>query len=262
VPVVETGDRFHVNVMQKVPLNMDRDNVPPAYLRTIRTLVLNHAHPSLPKQEMSEPWVKEATSDPRCDDRAFRSAVEAQYGEDCVAYDPSDREANKTAAAAGRTVVTGGAMSKGQWENARRAGLIPPAGQVFPTPKPYSPHGAQLTLIPECEWSAEMHNAVQYCARIAQRLIGRTIEVRIANEPGWGYGATFGPGCPLTLNLARLGRGWFHPSQEAAIDRLLIHELAHETVGDHLSHEYHRACCDLGARLKRLALDEPDTCRL
>ena len=32
IPVVETGDRFHVDVQQKVPLNMDRDNVTPAYL--------------------------------------------------------------------------------------------------------------------------------------------------------------------------------------------------------------------------------------
>ena len=33
IPVVETGDRYHVDIGQKVPLNMDRDNVTPAYLR-------------------------------------------------------------------------------------------------------------------------------------------------------------------------------------------------------------------------------------
>lgn len=41
VPVVETGDRFHVNVQQKVPLNADRDNVTPAYLRRLRVEVAN-----------------------------------------------------------------------------------------------------------------------------------------------------------------------------------------------------------------------------
>ena len=41
IPVVETGDRYHVNVLQKVPLNADRDNVPPAFLRDVRALVLN-----------------------------------------------------------------------------------------------------------------------------------------------------------------------------------------------------------------------------
>lgn len=32
IPVVETGDRWHLNVWQKVPLNFDRDNVPPSFL--------------------------------------------------------------------------------------------------------------------------------------------------------------------------------------------------------------------------------------
>ena len=41
IPVVDTGDRFHIDVGQKVPLNMDRDNVTPAYLRAIRVAVLN-----------------------------------------------------------------------------------------------------------------------------------------------------------------------------------------------------------------------------
>ncbi len=41
LPIVETGDKWHVSVGQKVPLNRDRDNVRPPYLRAVRTLVLN-----------------------------------------------------------------------------------------------------------------------------------------------------------------------------------------------------------------------------
>ncbi|MBI3466446.1 MAG: hypothetical protein HY000_25820 [Planctomycetes bacterium] len=44
IPVVETGDKWHYNVLQKVPLNGDRDNVTPAYLRDLRTFVYNHMH--------------------------------------------------------------------------------------------------------------------------------------------------------------------------------------------------------------------------
>ncbi len=43
LPVVDTGDRWHVNVGQKVPLNRDRDNVKPAYLQAVRVAVLNAA---------------------------------------------------------------------------------------------------------------------------------------------------------------------------------------------------------------------------
>jgi len=41
IPVVETNDTYHIDVMQKVPLNSDRDNVTPSYLQKVRTAVLN-----------------------------------------------------------------------------------------------------------------------------------------------------------------------------------------------------------------------------
>jgi len=41
LPIVETGDKWHVSIAQKIPLNRDRNNVRPAYLRAVRTLVLN-----------------------------------------------------------------------------------------------------------------------------------------------------------------------------------------------------------------------------
>ena len=43
LPVVETGDKWHVNIGQKVPLNRDRDNVRPAFLQSVRVAVLNAA---------------------------------------------------------------------------------------------------------------------------------------------------------------------------------------------------------------------------
>ena len=55
IPVVETGDRFHVDVQQKVPLNMDRDNVTPAYLRAIRVAVLNATHDRITGEDAARP---------------------------------------------------------------------------------------------------------------------------------------------------------------------------------------------------------------
>ncbi len=66
IPVVETGDRFHVDVQQKVPLNMDRDNVTPAYLRTIRVAVLNALHDRLDADNSGDVWVREDRSGRRC----------------------------------------------------------------------------------------------------------------------------------------------------------------------------------------------------
>ena len=55
LPVVETGDKWHVNVGQKVPLNRDRDNVKPAYLQAVRVAVLNAAHDLLTTEEEATP---------------------------------------------------------------------------------------------------------------------------------------------------------------------------------------------------------------
>jgi hypothetical protein len=65
VPVVETYDTFHVNIHQKVPLNLDRDNVTPAYLQAVRTLVLNATHDLIPPGDATAPWVQAGTADDR-----------------------------------------------------------------------------------------------------------------------------------------------------------------------------------------------------
>jgi len=42
IPVVEINAKYHVSVGQKVPLNIDRDNVTPAYLKSVYVELLNH----------------------------------------------------------------------------------------------------------------------------------------------------------------------------------------------------------------------------
>jgi hypothetical protein len=49
--------------LQKVPLNFDRDNLPPAYLRTLRVLVLNEMTEWLEKGDANATWVRDAGSD-------------------------------------------------------------------------------------------------------------------------------------------------------------------------------------------------------
>ena len=96
LPVVETGDKWHVNVAQKVPLNRDRDNVRPAYLQAVRVAVLNAAYDLLTTdEEATAAWVKLAGADPRCSDDAIKHLVRLRFGEKVAAPDPSDIEAMK-----------------------------------------------------------------------------------------------------------------------------------------------------------------------
>lgn len=257
IPVVTLGDKWHVDVCQKVPLNTDRDNVPPSFLRTLRMYVLNAMHAKLTADDANAPWVRDAAGDERCADEAVRAVVTLRYGTKSVAYDPSDPEANKLAVSEGYTVIHGGHLSGPEWENVRRAGVLLPAGQVTPSPKPYGPDGDPLRYIARNQWSDAMRTTVEYIERVARVLIGTGIRVDIVDEKGWPFEATYGGG-HLVLNLGRLGHAWFEAGIGIPVNQLLIHELGHHYAMDHLSAAYHSALCTLGARLARAALEQPE----
>ena len=138
LPVVETGDKWHVNIAQKVPLNRDRDNVKPGYLKTVRTLVLNEMHDRLTLEDANQVWVRQGSSDPACSEEAIKKVLDLRFGEKRAAYDPTDPEANKTWVSKGGTIVHGSMMNGQEWKKAKEAGAIVPAGHLCPTPKPYS----------------------------------------------------------------------------------------------------------------------------
>lgn len=257
IPVVETGDRWHVNVMQKVPLNFDRDNVPAAYLSRVRAVALECMQDHLGADDANAAWVREAVSQHADDlsNSTIEKLAALRFGDKRVAYDPSDPEANALAVAKGYTVVHGGHLGKAEWEAVKRAGAILPAGQVTPSPKPFALDGEPLKFVPEDGWTDHMKTVVAYTKRLGQRVLGREVHVRIASDVTWPFAAVYGNG-QLIFNLGRLGHRWFG-GPLPAINELLIHEFGHEYSCNHLSSEYHDALCRLGAALGQLALTDP-----
>lgn len=106
-----------------------------------------------------------------------------------------------------------------------------------------------------------VRTVVAYAKALAVELIGREIEVRIANKVSWPFAATFGPSGVLTLNFGRLGYAFFKDGRCEPVDDLLIHEFAHNKVSDHLSADYYRECTRLGAKMVQIALDKPELMR-
>lgn len=269
IPVVEldAGDRWHVDVSQKVPLTLDRDNVRPAYLRRIRTLVLNATHELLEGDDANAGWAREALKDPDACDAAVGAALDLRFGERRVAYDPSDPEANQKAAAAGYTVVTGSQLSKEEWANARRAGALPPAGHVTPSDKTLISADGDDVEVAEADWSPAERWVLEHAARVGSALLETPVRSRLVSSRQ-KYAATFGGGV-VSFNRngnTGLGRKWFGrvaaegPLSEA-LNHVLIHEVAHHYSGNHLSERYHDALCRLGAKLARLAAERPDLFR-
>lgn len=262
IPVVETGDKYHVNVQQKVPLNFDRDNVSPSYLARVRALVLEHMAADLDADDANSTWVRDALTEygEALPESVIQRVVEQRFGARRVAYDPSDPEANSRAVAAGYVVVHGSQLSRCEWAAVRRAGAILPAGQVTPSPRPYREGGRPLKLIEQDRWTEGMRWVAALATMLAQRLVGVRLSVVMAAEVAWPYAATYAPtgqgGGTLTFNVGRLGKAWFD-AELAPVLRLLIHEFGHHYSQNHLADAYHAALCDLGARLAALALEAP-----
>jgi len=151
IPVVETDNHYRVNVLQKIPLNSDRDNVSPAFLRAIQAALLNHVHGQLDPEQAAEPWVQEAAGDARATADAVREVLAKRFGDRALVATPNDPMANAQAEAAGFTVVPGGALSAGTWANVRKHGLLVPASKAFPTPKPEVLAERNQNLCPTCQ---------------------------------------------------------------------------------------------------------------
>ena len=257
IPVVETGDRWHYDVQQRVPVNWERNNVPPAFLRTLRVEVLNALAERLSAEDASEEWVSRAMGDERCSHDAVRKVVQRLYGDKVVINDPSDTEGTKIAITRGYQVIPGGAFSKGEWANIKAAGAALPAGQVTPSPQPYGAGGKPERIIPNTTWTPDMWRHASFAAVLFEKLCGGVCTVDIVREPHVDWTANFGDR-RLVLNYGKLGKRWFAlPKRSPKVLDLLLHEFCHHTVEDHLSHEMHEAATRLGAALANLALDEP-----
>jgi hypothetical protein len=257
LPVVETGDKWHYDIQQKVPVNWERNNVPPSYLKTLRVEVLNAMHDKVSKAEATATWVTQAVEDERVNQSALKDVVVKRFGEKSVVFDPSDSEANKIAMSQGYTVIPGGTLSKGTWENVRRFGAVLPAGQVTPSPKVYDPDGHPENVIDPVDWTPDMIRRADFTMGLFNKITGAECRVVIVKEPHVSWTANFGHG-RCCLNYGRLGKRWFAlPNRAVDVLDLLVHEFVHHKVHDHLSEEMHKTATLYSAILANLCLDEP-----
>jgi hypothetical protein len=263
IPVVESGLPWHVDIGQRVPMPMDRDNVSPAYARKLRAAVLNAMHEELPPEAASEGWVKDALASGELSDEAVDTTITKLYGDKRVIRDPSDPEATKRAMSEGYAVMEPRSFNRNQWTSIKAAGAARPAGQVMPTHHPEFGADGEDTRVPEAKYTKGMRAVVEWTRRVSAHLIGHTVNVEVVrdktnlNSRAW-YGRGGLLGSSLTFNLQRLGHMFFNAGVTDDVVELVIHELGHEYSSDHLSREYYDGLCELGTRLGRLAIEEPE----
>jgi hypothetical protein len=270
IPVVETGDKWHYNVQQKVPLNTERDNVTPKYLADLRTFVFNHTHAMLGGDDTEAEWVNVAAGN----DKAAPAAVETfrvqKFGEKSVAEDPFNAEANAEAVAHGYTVIPKHGLTPGQRANLKANNFLLSSSAAFPTAGKgvYSddPDAEPVEVIGPDRQTAPMTEVARYTEELAHRLMGKKVTVVFVKVPprqcAQPWLACYGRGHLLGrsefhFNVGVLGQRWFDNRVTDKVDELIIHEFGHEYNPNHLAAEYHAGLCKLGARLVQAVLDDP-----
>ena len=246
IPVVETDIGFSINVDQKIPLNKDRDNVSPSYLKKLKTYVLNHTSSDLTDEQAKSAWVTEALENADVD--AVKDVVESRYGEDAVVFDMSDHEANKKAFADDVNVITGGSFNSKVWDNIKRTreehkDFARPSGLVGKYASPKITGGAKEIDT----YTDGMKEVIAYAKELHLYLFNSSCSVSI--HDGNGALATYGRG-DLQFSYKMLGKKWFDlANNKQRILELIIHEFGHWYSGDHLSERYYDGLCEIGAKL-------------
>lgn len=243
IPVIEFDCKYHVSIGQKVPLNVDRDNVPPSFASRVLVEVLNQTASSLTEEEAKENWVTTGASDPRC--KVIKTVMDKRFGEDRYSYNPNDPESNKIAISKGSMVIHGSVLPTGMWGNAKRDGAIAP-----PPPSPKA-HFSQFGRPPieRDKWTDGMREFEEFAIRFARIVIGKSVTVSFYSDSDH-WKACYGENglCVAKKNCG--GNRFFDGGAEVHHREwveLLIHEFSHDTVEDHLSSDFHEECCRIGA---------------
>lgn len=255
IPVVELQTKWHVDVQQKIPLNIERDNVNPSYQKAICVAVVNEMHEAIQEEDATAPWVRSALANPSISDAAVNTVVKARFGDRVASFDPNDPGANRNATADDVTVVTGGSMSKDEWAQVKRAGAIVPTTKLG--------YATNLALkldkiVPPDEYDSDVQKFVRLIETVSPLLLSHSVTVKVVNDKDdkiygcsqWKKGSYL-----FTVNIAHQDCSNWEMNFE-----LLLHEAAHHAVqrNDHLFTGFYEAVTMLAAKLGQIALVRPE----
>jgi hypothetical protein len=257
IPIDKVDCSWHVEVMQKVPLSVDRSSVRYGYLEKVAQAAAEIMADQMTEDQSREAYVAKALEYME-DDEAVRTLISKRFGDKVVVHDPSAPESNKRAMDAGYTVVRGGEFSKAAWDSIRRSKAMEPAGRIFETGQ------ATISLtgqdsIARSDWTSQMEALARYVAAFGEHTIGEALPLQFFDDPYSQTEAICGEEIGLALNLSSpavksglKALGDWGMDRHHKFDELLIHEHAHHFSKDHLTKAYYEACCRIGAKLRTL----------
>lgn len=253
MPVVEIDGKWHIDIQQKVPLNIERDNVTPGYLRALRVTIVNEMKDYLTEEDAAAAWVNDALASNKIEPETVKKVIETRFGKDALLFDGGDLGANKEAVAAGKSIIAKGTFNAEQRQNVVK--VIAKAGDLYST----KVKNALKNEIPPEKLDTPQAIFKKFIQDVAPLMLNHKLnEVKFIDDPEFKI-----LGCTkwlkpelyeFTVNVA------YHDVENWQDNYdLVIHELSHHAVqrNDHLFEGFWVTVSAMGAKLAELALTHP-----
>ena len=250
IPIMKTDCPWHIDVQQKVHLNIDRDNILPSYVQDLYAEVVNNVFTSI--DEPSALWVRTAMKDTRVTKEAVKELMIKRFGDKFCIANPLDPKAMGEAISRGFRPIFGGQMSAEEWSIIKDKIDIESATQMF--------GDKDLVLAEVIEPNKNQKITALYAKKIAKRILGIKIDVKFVSANGIDTVADYDRiDKILRFNVLHpyLKNGFFDKPTDEKPTKLIIHELSHED-GGHIDYNYQEMQSTLGAKLTMLGRNEPN----
>lgn len=260
LPVVPLPGKepYHLDVQARLPVDLERCSIRPALLKILRAALLDwivEHDDYLTEDTVQEQWILDAMKRKDTPTETVKAFLSVRHGPKHVSANPADPEANKRAVAAGYTLIYSRDLPKEVWSRARDEDLIKSSSKVTPSHRVQFGADGKDVSYPLEKWTEGMKRIVRFTGRLGTKLLNVPVHADLVNDFAGSYRACYSSSSHrVTFNVARLGKKWFeqYPLTEPVLE-LLIHELAHEAVSDHLSDAFHEEVGRLGVKLFKLA---------
>ena len=185
IPVVDTGDVFHYDVRQRIPLPINRNNVHPSYLKRVRGAVLDATADLLTPEQAANKGVTDGIPAARPETRV--TVLNARFGKKRYVTD-FNREAGGELFAEGHTPVPPNAFDAETWKAIKDAGAIQSANQLRPK------HYVASIPLPESQITPAMQKFRQFAEMVCHLTLNKSIvSWDWSNNPTASNAASCGP---------------------------------------------------------------------
>ena len=222
IPVQEIECSYNINILQKIPMNQNRDVVKDKYLQDIYTLILNTMSDEVTTPSAS--WVHTAMEDKDIKPEAVKDIIVKRYGTDKVVLWSQDPRANDEARLQGYEVVHGRTLSEAERGIIKEYGGVQYSGDAFPT------SFKTVDNIPYEKWTDGMKHTALFAKFLHNLLLERELEVCFYSDMQVREMASYSIGV-LNFNKVHCGNNYFEEVTPELIG-LLLHEFSHNKSGD------------------------------